>query len=428
MRQAPLAILGVVILFSFLEAAQAQNTVNINVNTLTPRSSATIFFSPRTATFIQGSTFAVPIFLDTKSQSINAVELHIKFDASKLTIINPSGDRSIIGIWLEPPTYDNTNGSAKLIGIIPNGIVTESGLIATITFRAIANGQATVSFSSNSHVLLNDGLGTEIPAQLDRGTYTILPKPPGGVVVFSETHPFQDRWYNNNSPVLAWEKNPGVSAFSFVLDNKPFTVPDNNPITGDTVKSYPNLDNGLWYFHIKALKEGVWGATTHFLIRVDTIPPAEFNPEVDSLDQKTLVSFFTTDNLSGIDHYEVGIVEKIKSPTESPVFIQAESPYLLPLLVSKKTKVIIRAFDRAGNVRESAVNVGALPSFLKFIRDHLTIFLLGLLALIVGLFAIHYLYGHRILAHIRRVIALMKREEEIEGLVDEHKEQNLLKG
>ena len=418
MKKFPLVILNFILfstfyfLFSiFSPSADAQSAVNVNINTLTPKSSATIFLSPRTATFIEGSTFELPIFLDTQGQSVNAVELHVNFDQDKLTIIRPSGDRSIIGIWLEPPTYNNTNGTAKLVGVIPNGIVTNAGLITAITFRATATGPATVTFSSNSHVLLNDGLGTEANTNLDRGVFTILPKPPGGVLAFSETHPFQDRWYNNNSPVITWEKNPGVTDFSFVLDDKPSTIPPNDPITKDNIKAYENLGDGLWYFHIKALKDGVWGATTHFLIRVDTLPPAEFKSKADSSNEKTLVSFFTTDNLSGIDRYEVGVIEGSKSPTESPVFTQTESPYLLPFTVSKKTKVIIRAFDRAGNVRESSVNIRILPSSLKFIGEHLTVFLGGLLALVLGLFAIHYLYGHRIIPHLRRAVELMKREE-----------------
>ena len=257
-------------------------------------------------------------------------------------------------------------------------------------------------------------MGTEANTKLDRGLFTILPKPPGGVRVFSETHPFQDRWYNNDSPLITWEKDPGVSAFSFILDSQPFTVPENNSMTEDTIKSYESLNDGLWYFHIKALKNGAWGATTHFSIRIDTTPPAAFKPKLDQLSPKTIVSFFTTDNLSGIDHYEIGIMERSKAPTESPAFIQAESSYIVPIILSKKDRVIVRAFDRAGNVREGAVTIGPLPSVQKFIRDYLSLFLAGLLTLIVGLFIIHYLYGHRILAHLRRVVKLMKREERLE--------------
>ena len=40
--------------------------------------------------------------------------------------------KSIIGVWVEPPAYDNSRGT--VIGVIPNGITTSSGLIGTILF------------------------------------------------------------------------------------------------------------------------------------------------------------------------------------------------------------------------------------------------------------------------------------------------------
>ena len=59
--------------------------------------------------------------------------------------------------------------------------------------------------------------------------------------------------------------------------------------------------------------------------RYDT--PADFKPKAEYLVaatimvERTLVSFLTTDNLSGIDHYEVGVIDKSQPATESPVFL-----------------------------------------------------------------------------------------------------------
>ncbi len=71
-------------------------------------------------------------------------------------------------------------------GVIPNGITTESGLITTMTFRAVATGHAIISISDASRVLANDGQGTAVQLALDRGNYTILPQAPAGPSVFSE--------------------------------------------------------------------------------------------------------------------------------------------------------------------------------------------------------------------------------------------------
>jgi Cohesin domain len=376
-----------------------------------------VSLSPHNASFTEGSTFQVPILINTKDRSINGIEIKINFDKNKLAIVSPTGNTSIIGVWAEPPSFDNTRGTASYVGIIPNGIVTESGLVGTITFKAKATGLAVVSITSNSRILLNDGLGTTAQADLGRAEYTILGKAPEGVQIFSETHPVQSNWYNNNTPVLSWQKDDGVTAFSFVLDNKPNTIPDNSIEGSEVTKSFETLTDGLWYFHIKAIKNGVWGTTGHFLLRIDTNPPAKFNPETNFLTSsqsstdRTLVSFFTTDNLSGLDHYEIGIIDKNQPVTESPIFVQAESPFQVPLNENGKLEVIVRAIDKAGNVRDQSVE--AHPSFgiAKFFRDYPIYILVGIIIIGILSFIFHLLFGHHIIRYINRIREAMKKEE-----------------
>lgn len=372
-------------------------------------------FSPRSGSFVENSTFDIPILVNTRGVNVNGIEVKINFDRNKLEIVKPSSGLSIIGVWVEPPGYDNTRGTASYVGVIPNGITTDSGLIGTITFRAKSTGRAVVSFSSTSKVLLNDGQGTEAQVDLGRGEYTILLKAPEGVGIFSETHQFQSEWYNNNSPIISWERDLGVSGFSYALDHIPSTVPENAINSNETSKAFENLDDGLWYFHIKANKNGVWGATGHFLIRIDTSPPAEFTPEINYLvaavivTERALVSFFTTDNLSGVDYYEVGIIDKSQPVTVSPVFVQAESPFQVPL-TSNNLSVLVRAVDKAGNVRDVTIAV-APPTFIaKFIKDNIVyILLLIIFAGLIGL-VLHYLVGHHILRYLRKVRELAKNE------------------
>lgn len=379
----------------------AESTVNLKASDL--RGHSEIFFSPRSASFLDSSTFEVPVFINTNGKSVNAIDLRIKFNADLLSIVNPSGGKSIIGVWVEPPSYDNTKGTARIVGTIPDGIVTNSGLVVTLIFRAKSPGSATVTISDTSQVLLNDGAGTATDVSVSRGVYTITPRPPEGVAVYSETHPFQERWYNNNSPVFTWDKEPGVTGFSYILDNKPSTIPTTPP-ADETVKSYPELSDGAWYFHIKALKNGVWGNTTHHIVKIDTTPPAEFTPTLEFLGaaviNRFLVSFFTTDNLSGIDHYEIGVIDKSGPATQAPVFIQSESPYQLPFDKISSAGIIVRAFDKAGNTRD--VTVSARKPFLplKFITDNAVVILFSLLILIVLAFIVHYFYGHKIIRRI----------------------------
>lgn len=365
----------------------------------------TLLVSPPSGTVLVGSTFDVSVFLDTEGKNVNTVVLKLKFPPDKLTIVRPSGGQSFFSIWPEAPVFSNTEGTMEFIGGVPGGITTERGLVTTITFKAKKTGQAVVEIMPSSKVLANDGRGTDILSRKGRATYNIQAIPPGGVKVFSETHPFEDLWYNNKNPILTWEKDAGITDFSFTLDNKPLTIPNNISDTKDTIKSYEDLADGLWYFHIKAKKDDIWGSTTHYLILIDATPPASFKPTVEILTaaviDRALVSFFTTDALSGIDHYEVGVIDKNTSPLDSPVFVETQSPYQVPNLISGDLRIIVRAVDRVGNVRDESIDIYLPLSKVVIFGIILAIFLL--------LIVFHYLFGHRLLARFKRAFTIVNQ-------------------
>jgi len=382
---------------SFLHA----QSINVDASQLLAH--VEVSLSPSSGSFIEGSTFQVPVVINTKNKSINGIEVKINFDKNKLSIVNPAGGTSIIGVWVAPPSFDNTLGTVSYSGVIPGGITTGGGLIGTITFKAKVPG--------------DDGLGTSAVLDLGRADYNILVKPPEGVQIFSQTHPIQQDWYNNNTPTLSWVEDPGVTGFSYVLDNAPNTIPGNTINTTDTTKTFESLADGLWYFHIKAFKAGAWGTTGNFLIRIDVSPPAQFKPQSNYLvssaimADRTLISFNTTDNLSGIDHYEIGIIDKSQPPTVSPVFVQAESPFQVPLSAGGKLQVIVRSFDKAGNVRDEKVDVQIPFAMQTFIQKYLIYILIGIILLGFVILIIHYLAGYHIIRYINKVKQMMKKEE-----------------
>lgn len=384
-------------------------------------SKVSLQFSPRQGSFVEGSIFEVPIILDTNGLNINTLNITVRFDPEILSIANPAGGASIIGLWLEPPTYDNVKGTATYVGAIPNGIVTSSGVVGTITFKAKKTGNATVQIQPYSEVLLNNGFGTQAALEYGTARYSIVQKAPEGVPIYSETHPSQENWYNNNSPVFAWDPLPGANGYAVVLDTFPSTIPDTKITTTAPGASFENLDDGLWYLHVRAQQNGVWGNVGHYLVRIDTTPPAKFRPQANYVlaapvvVERVLLSFFTTDNLSGVDRYEVGVIDKSGPTTASPVFIETESPYQLPAIGEAGAHVVIRAIDRAGNIRDEGLDVSATPMFIgNFFKEYLPYILGGLLFLLLVGFAVHYLYGHHIIAHARRAFQIMKKEEEAE--------------
>jgi len=331
---------------------------------ITEAAGASLYLSPNSGTFFVGSTFDVSVFVNTGGENINAVQVDLKFDPSRLQIASPTAGKSFIEIWVVQPTYSNTKGTMSFIGGIPTpGINTSAGLVSTVTFRAVSPGETSVLFLVSSKVLRNDPKGTDILTSKGRGVYNLEIPPPEGPEVFSLTHPDQNKWYKNNNPTFSWFSwEEGVTDFSYSFDQDPMGAPDNNPEGDYTSVSFSEVKDGLWYFHVKAKKVEVWGGISHYLVRIDSTPPATFIPTVEpsarTSTRQPLTSFFTTDALSGISHYELKYIDITpREEEEVGFFREITSPYKLPPLAIGRYLVVVRAYDLAGNWREGTVKI-----------------------------------------------------------------------
>ena len=345
--------------------------ISFGVASVVKAEGASLYLSPQSGTFFVGSTFDVSIFVNTNENNINAVKVDLKFDQRKLQIASPTAGRSFIAVWISQPTFSNIAGTATFQGGVPSpGINTSSGLVSTITFRGINPGEAVVSILDSSRVLLDDGKGTNILSSVGRGVYTIAIPPPEGPKVFSPTHPDQNKWYSNNSPTLSWEKEEGVTDFSYGIDDSFYGIPDNISEGDHTSVSFADLEDGIWYFHIKAKKGNAWGGITHYILLIDTLPPAVFTLSFEPIlrspvmtTREPIVSFITTDSLSGISHYELKLIDLTKAPQkkETGFFVEVSSPYQLPSLATGEYEVIVRAFHRAMNWQDCSKKIEVIP-------------------------------------------------------------------
>lgn len=329
---------------------------------------ASLYLAPASGTFFVSSTFDVSVFVNTGGENVNAVQIDIKFDPAKLQVASPTAGKSFIEVWVAPPTYSNLKGEMTFIGGLPSpGINTSAGLVSTVTFRAITPGTTTILFSDTSKVLRNDPEGTNILTSIGRGIYTLVIPPPEGPKVFSSTHPDTNKWYKDNNPTFCWEKEEGITDFSYSFDQDPMGIPDNVSEGDNTCVSYSEVGDGIWYFHIKAKKAEVWGGTSHYLVQIDTTPPAAFTPDVEpsqkTTEKQPLIFFITTDALSGISHYELKSIDLTPERKEEVAgfFREVVSPYKLPPLEIGKYLVIVRAYDVAGNFREGKVEIEIFP-------------------------------------------------------------------
>jgi len=356
---------------------------------------SSLYVTPSSGSFIAGETFTVSIYVNTGDDFINAVEAHLTFSPDKLQVVSPSTGRSFIDVWVGQPQYSNTAGTLSFQGAIPTpGIKTSRGLISTVTFRVKAPGTTVLKFTDRSRVLLNDGQGTDILTQKTSGIYNLTLPPPAGPIVVSTAHPDQSRWYPNSSAVLKWTNEFPSNGYSFILNKEPIDVPDDIPEKNLEGVTYQDLADGTHYFHIKALAGGVWGATSHFALNIDASSPADFDinvsPSKITSQREPIIGFITTDALSGISHYEIKVVDLAPSfengelAQSHPFFVEATSPYV-PSLEVGKYDLIVRAYDKAGNVYEvkdqlrivNSVVLGFLTSFWPWIILILLILLLA---------------------------------------------------
>ncbi len=107
---------------------------------------------------------------------------------------------------------------------------------------------------------------------------------PPEIDISSSTHQ-EEQWNNSNSPIFSWaepEDASGISGYSYVLDEKPDTVPDNIPEAVSLSIDYTDVADGEWYFQIRARDNtGNWGKTDHYgKIMMDTEIPT-FSQWVD---------------------------------------------------------------------------------------------------------------------------------------------------
>lgn len=323
---------------------------------------ATLRLSPGAGSYFVGSTFDLSVVLDTKANPVNLIEVELFFPPDKLQLASPSVGKSIIQFWPAPPVFSNQEGRIYFAGAAANpGINADGGLVLTLTFSVVSAGEAEIRFGDKTSVLANDGKGTEVLEQTQSAFFRFSYPPPLGPVISSPTHPDQEKWYRDNNPIFLWPKSPGAEAYSFVIDRDPGGVPDTTAEGTQAAASFKELESGIWYFHLREKARGVWGGASLYAVKIDNEPPAEFrvniSPSARTANRSPIFRFFTTDALSGIDHYEMKQVPLRSAQSVQALFFRVDSPYQAQNLAPGRYQILVRAFDAAGNARDATATL-----------------------------------------------------------------------
>ncbi len=402
------------LIFTFVSAMIGMVPIMVKADT------ATLYLSPKSGTFFMGSTFNVSIYINTKGEEVNAVDVDLTFPPDIIQVTSPVSGESFVSQWLSPPTYSNATGKISFRGGMPGGITTSAGLISTITFRAKMPGKANIGFLDSSKVLLNNGKGTSISPILIGGSYQISVPPSEGPRLLSTSHPDLDVWYQDNNPSFNWIREYGMTDFSFSLSQNPQEEPDEVSEGDINFKSYADVADGIWYFHLRAKKSGVWGKTSHYIIKIDNNPPQSFNPEIDTYSR--FIYFETKDIYSGIDYYEISLRDLREPELSQPFFTEAVSPYKIPYEKSGRYNIIVRVFDKSGNLRQEQITFRLISPVLSYIEGKGLQFKNFLLPRSL-IYAIGFGIGYLVIAAYKRrgKLGFKKATKEIEEALSEIK-------
>jgi len=285
-----------------------------------------------------GETFSVNINV-SGSEAYNAVTANVSF--TNLTYVSVSANSEWTGV--SGPT--RSGSSISFSGAKLGGSFSGSKRVLTVTFKA-PNSAGTSSISASGTIALADGSGTKVNGSSGSTSVTIqTPPPPTPTVVSaptvsSSTHPDSNTWYALNTSTLSWNKDEGVTGFSYILDQIATTTPDDVSEGVDTSKTFTSVLEGKSYFHIKALNSVGWSGVTHFLIQTDLSKPYPFSiTKIKGDDGRYTIYFSTDDEYSGISKYTLKL---------NQVDIgEIKSKYLLE---SDTGKIEVTAYDKVGNI------------------------------------------------------------------------------
>lgn len=351
-------------------------------------SAAEMSFSPASGTFDVGKEFSVKVLVSPGVDSVNAADGQILYDKDILSVSSVTKDGSAFSLWTADPAFSNSAGTVDFSGGTPTAF-SKSGTVITIKFRGKAVGSGKVSFAKGS-VLAADGKGTNVYTKGGEAAYTIeeaaaAPPPPpaaedpepsgeafGGSIpiappINSSTHPKAENWYGTSTVRMDWKIPPDVTSIRMLFSGSENEKPTQVLKPDVSSSTQLNIADGVWYFYLQFKNEAGWGEVGMRKVMIDTVQPLAF--DVGLLDQgdnanTPKFSMKTTDELSGMDRYEIYIAgAQVGSVKDTDL----TDGYLVPPQEGGVQKVLIKAFDKAGNIRESEKDLN-LPVVAKPVK------------------------------------------------------------
>lgn len=302
---------------------------------------ATLAVSPGSVTTQPGKTFTVAVEV-VAGEPINSASGVVNYNTSVLQATAVSLSGSAFTLWTDTPA---AGSKITFGGGLPTPGLVGTGKLFTITFKALAAGSASISFSGGK-ILANDGQGTNVYTGASSGNVTVS-QVLVDLMVSSSTHPSQNKWYTVTTANLSWNQPSDITGYTYSLSG-----PTTKTGTGNNgTVSFPGLTEGRWSFQLTG-HSAKGDRTASFGLQIDTTPPAAFTvttKQISDTDPYPIASFAATDSLSGIDHYEVTAGDQTaKNTVEASLKLDRQLP--------GTRKITVKAVDKAGNATSASAD------------------------------------------------------------------------
>lgn len=364
---------------------------------------ATIYVYATDTSIAVGDIVTARVVISTPDVAINSAEGAVNFPADLLEVVSVSKSGTF-SMWIEEPSFSNSAGRITFNGGVANpGYMGKAGGVISIVFKAKKAGSAVLFFSGTA-VRANDGLGTNVltsrggatieiagpatkqepvkqepvkqesvkkepekkPVETKPVVKPVKPEPekkpevkvpvPAKPDVVSVTNPVQTMWYANNTASVSWAVPSGVTGVLTLLDSNPVTEP--TALMGQDIreKTFNNLADGIYYFHVQYSNASGKSIINHYQLNIDTTAPSAFVPTIEKVNEQSRLMLAATDAGSGIDRYTIQI------DGAEPVTVVPETPtssisYLLPEQSFGDHRVTVVAYDKVGNHTESTLTI-----------------------------------------------------------------------
>ncbi len=146
------------------------------VSTNTVFATTRIYFGNTPRQVEEGDRLSIDVRVNANETAINAVTGSIIFPSDLIKVVGVSKDKSIVNFWTIEPKLIKDKISFE--GVILNpGFQSENGFLFRVTFEARNAGVANLRLSEGA-LLANDGLGTNVLADLGSTNFKIVrPQP-----------------------------------------------------------------------------------------------------------------------------------------------------------------------------------------------------------------------------------------------------------